>query len=60
MAGTPPDPKLQAGGRLGREKQPPATPRWVVAFGIAVVVLVLVLLIVHFTGLTPMHTSMRG
>jgi hypothetical protein len=60
MAETPPDSNVQAGVRNGREKQPPATPRWVIAFGIVVIVLVVVFLIVHFTGLMPMHTSMHG
>jgi hypothetical protein len=57
----PPDPtNLNAGGRLSSGKQPPPRPRWVNVFGIVVIVLVLLFLVLHLTGLVPMHMSMHG
>jgi hypothetical protein len=49
------DPTPVVSQRLRRESQPPSRPRWVNWFGIALVVLVVVFLAVHFAGLMPMH-----
>jgi hypothetical protein len=52
----PPKSPIAAGVRVGRvAKAPPAIPHWAYAFGIAVIVLVLLFFIVHFAGLMPMH-----
>jgi len=50
------DPNAGAGddARLRRAADgPPSTPRWVKAFGVAAIVLVLLFLILHFTGNSP-------
>jgi hypothetical protein len=38
----------------------PSTPRWVKAFGIVAIVLVLLFVGMHFTGIAPMHTPSGG
>lgn len=60
MSDPPSDPHIQAGVKHARGKQPPPRPRWVNVFGIVVIVLVVLFLIVHFTGLMPIHRSMHG
>lgn len=40
-----------------RGKQSPARPRWVTAFGIAVVVLIVLFVALHLSGIVPMHIS---
>jgi hypothetical protein len=54
---TTPNPDHKAGAPevVRRGDQPPPLPRWVYAFGIAVIVLVVVFFVVHFAGLMPMH-----
>jgi hypothetical protein len=60
MAEPPPGPHLSVGVKHGRGKQPPPRPRWVTVFGIVAVVLLLLFLVLHFTGLVPTHVSMHG
>jgi hypothetical protein len=52
-----PDTSHVTGVELDRES-PPSTPRWVKAFGIGAVVLVLLFAGLHLTGNAPTH--MRG
>ena len=46
---------VDAGPRPGLRKQPPPLPRWVKAFGIAFIILVLVFIALHLSGVVPMH-----
>ncbi len=59
MTDLPPDPNLGTGLRIGRGKQPPPIPRWVTVFGIVAIVLVLLFIVLHITGLVPTHFSMH-
>jgi hypothetical protein len=54
---TDPTPDLNPGTgvRPRRGGQSPTRPRWVNVFGIAVIVLVLLFLALHFTGFVPTH-----
>ena len=55
----PPDTNLQARTTVRRGNEPPRTPRWVRVFGIVAVVLLLAFVVLHLTGLVPMHLSMH-
>lgn len=39
--------------------RPPDTPRWVKAFGIVVLIVVLLFFVAHVTGLAPMQHGMQ-
>jgi hypothetical protein len=49
----------QAGAEADGES-PPSAPRWVKAFGIIAIVLVLVFVGLHLTGNAPLHTPSSG
>jgi hypothetical protein len=59
MADPPPDGNPPAGVRLSRRDQPPTRPRWVNMFGIVLIVLVLLFLVLHLSGLLPTHFSIH-
>lgn len=59
MADLPPVTEPRTGETPHRTKEPPRTPRWVIVFGIVVIVLVLLFLVLHLTGMVPMHMSMQ-
>ncbi len=54
-----PDPHAQIDAnsppRTGRARKPPARPRWVNAFGIALVVLIVLFIVLHLAGIAPIH-----
>jgi hypothetical protein len=53
------DSELDTGDHTGMgpdRESPPATPRWVKAFGIIAIVLVLLFVGLHVSGNAPMHT----
>jgi hypothetical protein len=50
-------------GKAGAEadgESPPSAPRWVKAFGIIAIVLVLLFVGLHLTGNAPLHTPFSG
>ena len=50
-------------GKAGAEadgESPPSAPRWVKAFGIIAIVLVLLFVGLHLTGNAPLHTPLSG
>ena len=47
-------------GMLPDHESPPSAPRWVMAFGIIAVVLVLLFVAMHFTGMAPTHGPSGG
>ncbi len=53
MANRPPYPGTDDGGAGPTADRPPSTPRWVKAFGIVAVVLVLLLVVMLLTGHGP-------
>ena len=54
MADHPQEPGLSSTSP-GRRDRPPGTPRWVLAFGVAVALVILIFLILHLTGNAPTH-----
>ena len=46
--------------RLAERGSPPATPRWVKALGVVALVLLLLVLVLHLTGLAPTHKMPRS
>ena len=49
------DPSRPQRRRISGRSAPAGTPRWVYAFGIAFVVAIALFVIVHLTGIMPMH-----
>ena len=41
--------------RTGRARKPPPRPRWVNAFVIALVVVIVLFMVLHLAGVAPMH-----
>jgi len=60
LADPPPDPDTDDGGAGHNRRPAPGTPRWVTVVGIAVLVLVLLFVILHVTGLVGPHMHGAG
>ncbi len=55
------DPVASEGTRIQPDREsPPSTPRWVKAFGIIAIVLILALAALHLTGNAPTHMPGSG